>query len=41
VHWYLWDTLIMLDILLIFLAWMHWMPRSDPPPDPRGEFHAT
>ena len=29
VHWYLWDALIMVDVLVIFLLWL----RRLPPPD--------
>lgn len=32
VHWYLWDALIMLDILVIFLLWL----RRLPPPEPHA-----
>lgn len=28
VHWYLWDALIMLDILAVFLLWIRWMPSG-------------
>lgn len=31
-HWfhvYIWDAVIMLDILVIFLVWLRWMPRQD------------
>ncbi len=28
VHWYLWDALIMLDILIVFLAWLRFMPTQ-------------
>ena len=33
VHSYLWDVLIMLDILVVFLLWLRWMPArgSDAP----------
>lgn len=31
VHWYLWDALIMLDILLVFLAWVRLMPIPERP----------
>lgn len=29
VHWYLWDALIMLDILVVFLAWIRLMPTGE------------
>lgn len=28
-HWYVWDALIMADVLLVFLAWLRWMPVPD------------
>lgn len=30
-HWYLWDALIMLDVLLVFLAWIRFMPLQRVP----------
>lgn len=29
VHWYVWDALIMLDIVVVFLAWVRLMPIQE------------
>ncbi len=29
VHWYLWDALIMLDILVVFLVWLRFIPERE------------
>lgn len=29
VHWYVWDALIMLDIVVVFLAWIRLMPIQE------------
>jgi len=29
VHWYVWDALIMLDIVVVFLAWVRLMPMQE------------
>jgi exosortase H (IPTLxxWG-CTERM-specific) len=31
-HLYLWQALIVLDALVVFLVWLRWLPRAPPPP---------
>lgn len=34
-HLYLWDALIMLDILVVFLVWLRYIPRDPAPLEPQ------
>jgi exosortase/archaeosortase family protein len=29
-HLYLWQALIVLDALVVFLLWLRWLPREEP-----------
>ena len=34
-HLYVWQALIMLDVLIVFLVWLRFLPSAQPPPDPQ------
>ncbi len=41
-HLYLWQALIMLDVLIVFLVWVRWLPASKGArADTEGAAHAT
>ena len=46
-HFYVWQALIMLDVLIVWLVWIRWLPRSTSSPDlpasslPAGATEAT
>ncbi len=40
-HLYLWQALIVLDALVVFLVWLRWLPRADDPGAPRTPLPAS